>query len=143
MTLIDSLALPPVANGLPQCTGGMAPPACFDYTPYYVSVEGRHNSYAPVWTLSAGLQYAIPLPSESTLTPRIDYSFQGSQWSTLIENPASDYLARHDIWNFRLTYDHTNWSFVGYVTNMLDKTYVSGSFGTTEFFGSPREFELV
>ena len=74
-TLINSLALPPVANGLPQCTGGMAPPACFDYTPYYVSVEGRHNSYAPVWTLSARPAVWIPYLRKAS-TPRIDYSAQ-------------------------------------------------------------------
>jgi iron complex outermembrane receptor protein len=32
------------------------------------------------------------------------------------------------------------WSVQGYGTNLADKTYVSGQFGNTEFFGAPREY---
>jgi iron complex outermembrane recepter protein len=144
VTLVNTRALPGggAINLGVQCgtPGAPLPPLCFDYSPYYVSVSGRSNPYAPKWTLSAGAQYSFDLPGESTLTPRVDYSYQGSQWSTMLQGFPQDYLASRSIWNARLTYSRQAYNVVAYVTNIFDKTYVSGQFINTRFLGAPREY---
>src|SRR6201999_1815154 len=48
--------------------------------PAPIALGGRPLPLAPDWTASIGAQYAIPLPGDATLTPRIDYSYTGGQW---------------------------------------------------------------
>ena len=142
VTLINNRLLPGGGNGLgPQCAPGVPshPPICFDYSPYFVSVEGRSNTYAPRWTYNFGVEYNFDLDHGATLTPRVDYSYQSSQWTTLLEN-STDYLASHGLWNAKLTYAQGRYSVTGYVTNLANKTYVSGQFINNEFLGPPREF---
>jgi iron complex outermembrane recepter protein len=142
-TLVDSNSLPSSATGTlgPQCASGVAsnPPTCFDYTSYLESVDGKRNIYSPTWTANFGVEYTFNLDRDFALTPRVDYTFQGSQWSTLLEKE-TDYIASHDIWNLRLTLDHESWSLSTYVTNLMNKTYVSGKFSSTEYLGPPRQF---
>jgi iron complex outermembrane recepter protein len=125
----------------PQCATGVPsnPPVCYDYGPARVSVKGRRNPYAPVWTFNFGVEYAFNIGTNTTLTPRVDYSYQGSQWSTLWENPA-DFTAAHDLWNLRLTLDHNDWSLSAYITNLLDNTYNTGGFLGYVFQGAPRQY---
>jgi iron complex outermembrane recepter protein len=143
VTLINNRLLPGggATNLGAQCATGVPsnPPICFDYTPYFVSVEGRSNTYAPRWTYNFGVEYNIDVGSGATLTPRIDYSYQGSQWTTLLEN-ATDFLPSHGIWNAHLTYARGSYAIIGYVTNLANKTYVSGQFINDEFLGPPRQF---
>ncbi len=145
VTLVNTRALPGggAINLGVQCGTPGAPPAplCFDYTPYYESVSGRSNPYAPTWTLSAGVEYDFQL-QDATLTPRVDFSYQGSQWTTMLQNYPQDYMAARDIWNFRLTYTRNHYSLVAYLTNAFNKTYVSGQFINTEFLGSPRQYGI-
>ncbi len=85
------------------------------------------------------MEYNFDLDHGATLTPRVDYSYQSSQWTTLLEN-STDYLASHGLWNAKLTYAQGRYSVTGYVTNLANKTYVSGQFINNEFLGPPREF---
>jgi iron complex outermembrane receptor protein len=141
VTLINNRALPPGATLGPQCGPGVPsnPPICFDYRPYFVSVEGRPNAYAPRWTYNFGVEYNLDVGHGGTLTPRIDYSYQGSQWTTLLQN-ATDFLPSHGLWNAKLTYAQGRYRLTGYVTNLANKTYVSGQFINNEFLGAPRQF---
>ncbi len=142
VTLTNNRLLPNGGNNLgPQCAAGVPsnPPICFNYGPYYVSVQGRSNTYAPRWTYNFGVEYNFDLGHGATLTPRVDYSYQGSQWTTLLEN-STDYLASHGLLNARLTYAQGRYSLTGYVTNLANKTYVSGQFINDEFLGPPRQF---
>lgn len=125
----------------PQCASGVPsnPPVCFDYAPYIMSVTGRRNMYSPTWTANFGVEYPFTIGSETTLTPRVDYTFQGSQWTTLLET-SSDYIASHDLWNLRLTLDYNAWSLSTYITNLMDKQYVTGKFSTTQYMGPPRQY---
>jgi iron complex outermembrane receptor protein len=88
----------------------------------------------------------LPLASASsadaTLTPRVDFSYQGSQWTTMLQSFPQDYLAGRDIWNFRLTYSRDRYSLVAYLTNAFNKSYVSGQFINTEFLGAPRRYGI-
>jgi len=144
--LIDSNALPGggASNLGPQCAAGAAsnPPLCFDYSSYYVSASGRRNPYAPSWTANFGVEYSIPLATDYTLTPRLDYVFQGNQWSSILQNPVVDFMPSHDLWNLRLTLDHGQWSLAAYVTNLMDRTYLSGRFSAIGYYGPPRQYGL-
>jgi len=143
VTLTNNLLLPGggATNLGPQCAAGVPsnPPICFNYQPYFVSVEGRSNAYAPRWTYNLGAEYNFDLGRGASLTPRVDYSYQSTQWATLLERP-TDFLASRGILNARLTYAHRAYSLSAYVTNLTNKTYVSGQFGNDEFFGPPRQF---
>lgn len=125
VTLVNTRALPGggAINLGVQCGTPGAPPAplCFDYTPYYESVSGRSTPYAPTWPFSAGVEYDFQR-QDATLTPRVDFSYQGSQWTTMLENFPQDYLAGRDIWNFRLTYTRNHYTLVAYLTNAFNKT---------------------
>lgn len=125
----------------PQCGPGIpGPPACFDYTPFTVSVNGKANPYSPTWTFNAGVEYAFDIGGGATLTPRINFAYVGSQWTTLIEVPTTDLLPAYQIWNASLTYANGDWRVQGYVNNLANKVYVNGQFGNDEFFGNPRQF---
>ncbi|HEY5412353.1 MAG TPA: TonB-dependent receptor, partial [Caulobacteraceae bacterium] len=142
VTLTNKRLLPNGGSNLgPQCAAGVPsnPPVCFNYGPYFVSVAGRSNTYAPRWTYNFGAEYTFDMGRGATLTPRIDYSYQGSQWTTLLEN-STDFLPSHGLWNARLTYSQGRYSLTGYVTNLANKTYVSGQFINDEFLGPPRQF---
>ena len=142
VTLVNSRLLPNGGSNLgPQCAPGAPsnPPVCFDYRPYEVSVEGRSNPYAPQWTYNFGVEYNFDMGGDAVLTPRVDYSYQGDQYSTLLQNP-TDFLASRGIWNARVTYARGPYALTGYITNIANKTYVSGQFINNEFLGPPRQF---
>lgn len=143
VTLVNQRAMPQSLINLPACsTLGSPNPGvnCVaSFAPWYVTVSGKQNAYAPKLTFSAGVQYTFTLDADTTLTPRVDYSYQARQWASLIEDPTY-LIAAHDIWNLRLTLDHNQWSLAAYITNLADKTYVSGQFLNTEYFGPPRQY---
>jgi iron complex outermembrane receptor protein len=149
ISLVNTEALPPgtAAQGLPQCAPGATPPGCFDYNPYIVNLSGSQNPFSPEWTFNAGLEYEMPIAASTTLTPRINYSYVGHQWTTLFEEPATDYLGSQGLWSASLTYQHKEWRVQAYGLNLANKVYVTGqtSPGTNpnnEFFGNPRQYGL-
>jgi iron complex outermembrane recepter protein len=148
ISLVNTEALPPgtIGQGLPQCAPGQMPPGCFDYNPYIVNLEGSENPFSPQWTFNAGVEYDIPVGS-GTLTPRINYSYIAHQWTTLFEDPVTDYLGSQNLWSASLTYQHKEWRVQAYGLNLADKVYVTGqtAYGqnpNSEFFGNPRQFGL-
>lgn len=143
LNLVNTEALPPGTNE-PQCAGGALPPACFDYSPYTLRLSGSQNPYSPEWTFNAGAQYTIPLGS-GTLTPRLNYSYVGAQWTTLFELPSTDYLRSFVLWNATLTYQRGNWRAQIYGMNLTNKLYITGQTGAgsnpdNEFLGNPRQY---
>jgi len=146
LTLVNTEALPPGTNQ-PQCTAGVLPPACFDYGPYTLSLDGSQNPYSPEWTFNAGAQYELRIGEFGTLTPRINYSYVGSQWTTLFELPRTDFLRSFGLWNAGVTYEYKEWRIQLYGMNLTDKLYVSGQSAAganpnDEFLGNPRQYGL-
>lgn len=148
ITLVNTEALPPgvAASALPQCAGGVVSASCFDYGPYTVDLSGSQNPLSPQWTFNAGVQYAIPVGQSGTLTPRINYSYVGPQWTTLFEAPP-DYLHSFGLWNATVSYEMEKWQFQAYGLNLADKLYVAGQAapGTNpdnEELGYPRQFGI-
>ena len=119
------------------------PAGCFDYAPFLVTASGNPNPFSPKWTFNAGAQYTFKLLNADTLTPRVNYSYISSQWSTLLQlHPASDLLKARGLWSILLTYNHGDWTAEAYADNLFDKRYVSGQFGLNNFEGAPRQFGL-
>jgi len=146
LSLVNTEALPP-GTSQPQCTPGVLPPACFNYLPYTLNLDGSQNPYSPEWTFNAGAQYDWRVGDDATLTPRLNYSYVGAQWTTLFELPTTDYLRSFGLWNASLTYERKEWRVQLYGLNLANKLYVSGqsSAGTNpndEFLGNPRQFGL-
>ncbi|MDE2349044.1 MAG: TonB-dependent receptor, partial [Gammaproteobacteria bacterium] len=118
-----------------QCAPGQTS-GCFDFTPYYESVNGTANPYSPHWTANIGAQYAVPLAGEATLTPRADFSYSSEQWATIFQNPVDQFQARH-VLNFSLEYARDRWNITAYGTNLTKDYYKTGLTGTYNFWGDP------
>jgi iron complex outermembrane receptor protein len=119
------------------------PPVCFNYGPYLQNDLSGPNLYSPRWTFNAGLDYRFDLAAGVTLTPRLNYAYVGSQFSSLSYSYQTDHLPSRGLLSALLTLQlPRNWSVEAYGTNLTDKTYVSGQFGNNEFFGAPRQYGL-
>jgi len=148
ISLVNTEALPAgvTSEDLPQCAAG-ATVGCYNYGPYTVSLSGKQNPYSPEWTFNAGVQYAMAIGDSASITPRINYSYIGSQWTTLFEAPTLDYMPSFGLWSSTVTYDDGPWQIQAYGMNLADKVYVSGqaAAGTNpdnEFYGNPRQFGI-
>jgi iron complex outermembrane receptor protein len=142
--LVNTETLPP-GTDLPQCSAIERAPDCFNYAPYTVSLDGDQNPLSPEWTYNVGMQYAYPLGHNATLTPRINYSYIGSQWTTLFEKPVTDNLPAYGLWSASLTYQWKQWQVLMYGLNLANKIHVDGQFNAGSnpdfnFYGNPRQF---
>jgi iron complex outermembrane recepter protein len=97
----------------PNAPGGPAP----------VALGGRPLPLAPDWTANIGAQYAIALPGDATLTPRIDYSYTGGQWSTPFQH-FGEFLPARNLLNAEIAYARHDWKFTVYALNATDLHYI-------------------
>ena len=141
-SFVNTRLLPPGTLG-PQCPLGSAsnPPTCFDYGPYLQTATGGPNLYSPKWSFNAGVEYRISLPNGMSLTPRANYSYVGSQYTSLSYSPLTDYLPSRGLLSALATLRLPQaWNVELYGTNLANKVYVSGQFANEEFFGAPRQY---
>ncbi len=126
-------------SALPQCTATLVLPNCFNYTPFIQNTTGGPSLYAPKWTWNLGAEYTIPV-GEASITPRIQYSYVGSQFTNLLYNPVTDRLASHGLLSANIAYVTGKLRLELYGTNLTKEYYVSGQTGNNEFYGAPREY---
>ena len=141
-SFVNTLLLPPPGSGNlgPQCANG-ATTGCFDYTPYLQTATSGPNLYSPKWSLNAGVEYRFAVGSGFGLTPRLNYAYLGSQYTSLSYSPVTDYLAARGLLSALLTLQAPgHWSVEAYGTNLTDKVYFTGQSGTSEFVGAPRQY---
>lgn len=140
--VVNSRALPPIGQLGPQCPGSTPsnPPTCFNYTPFLTDAGGGPNLFSPKWSYNLGAQYELPLGSEATLTPRLNYAYLGPRWTNLIYSPTLDYLDGRGLLSAQVTLRYRDWTVEGYATNLTNKAWVSGQSGNNEFYGAPREY---
>ena len=139
---VNTRLLPPGTLG-PQCPAGAAsnPPVCFDYGPYLEDQASGPNLYSPKWTFNAGVDYRFDLADSVSLTPRLNYAYVGSQFTSLSYSYLTDYLPSRGLLSALVTLQLPHsWYVEGYGTNLANKTYISGQFGNNEFFGAPRQY---
>jgi iron complex outermembrane receptor protein len=87
---------------------------------------GMTTPYTPKWKASAGIQYEFALGDGlGTLTPRMDLSYQSSQYTNPINDPAWNLISGYTVINAKLTYRAPagGWSAWLAVTNVTDKLY--------------------
>jgi len=142
VTFVNTRNLPGGTLG-PQCPAGTpsSPPVCFDYAPYIQTTGNGPNLYAPEWTYNIGVDYRIDLGG-ATLTPRVNLSYVGAQYTYLGYSPVSDRLPSRTLLSALLTLQLEQWRLEAYGTNLTNRRYVSGQFGSNEFYGAPREYGL-
>jgi iron complex outermembrane receptor protein len=130
---------------MPQCApatgpaGTPGPGGCWNYATF--NVDGNAMSFAPNWTLTAGVQHGFRL-GQGTLTPRINCSYVGEQWTSIQQSttPINDLLGARSILDASLSYQRGGWRARAFVNNLTDELYVSGTFIQNEFYGAPRTF---
>ncbi len=85
---------------------------------------GSTAPYTPKWKWSAGAQYTLQLGGSQSLTPRVDFSYTGKQY-TNTNNLERSAIDSHSIANARLTWrnDQNNLEAALEVTNIFDKYY--------------------
>ncbi len=143
---VNTHLLPPSASGKPQCADGVVPPACFDYTPYLQTAASGPNLYSPEWTVNAGVEYQINLTDSMSITPRFNYAYLDSQFTSLTYSQVTDYLPSHSLLSAMLTLKvHDNWSVQAYGTNLNNTVYRTGqglNNGNYYFYGPPRQYGI-
>ena len=86
--------------------------------------EGSDLVFSPDFTISAGIDYTIPL-GNGTLVPRVQWSYIGQQLATPFPTVATTVPSR-DIWDARLTWNQgDHWQVEAFVTNFADQTYIA------------------
>jgi len=107
-------------------------------------LNGRPLPNAPLWTAQAGVQYAVELGNQQTLTPRLDYSLVGSRWATVYQVAPGDFLQEQNILNAQVIYDYSpTLSFTAYGTNVTNDHYVTLQLlGNLGMPGPPRQFGI-
>ncbi len=141
-TLVNTRNIPGFnANAaLPQCTATLTT-GCTDYTPFISNTTGGQLLFAPKWTWNMGAEYSVPLLGGS-LTPRLQLSHVGPQFTSLFYNPVTDRLAAHDLLSGQISFDRGPLHLEVYGTNLTKQFYVSGQNGNNEFYGSPQEYGI-
>ncbi len=86
---------------------------------------GMSTPYTPKWKWSLGAQYTFDLGGMGTLTPRVDASYQSSEYTNPINDPAWNQIPSYTVFNGRLTYRAPSggWSAWLEVSNFTNKLY--------------------
>lgn len=113
-------------------------------TPLLTELGGRQINYAPKFSLSGGVAYAVDMGS-GTLTPSVRVSHTTKQWASFFQLPYH-LMPKKTTVDLRLSYDaDANWKLAAYATNIFNKEYIAvastgvdgvGAFG----LGAPRQY---
>jgi iron complex outermembrane receptor protein len=116
--------------------------------PLLINLHGRQVDYAPKVSGNLGASYTIDVGA-GTLVPRLDWSYQGRQWSNFFEAPWQQIPSR-ELLDFRTIYSpKPAWRIEGYVTNITNKLYAVGIGGSSlpyvggYYFGPPRLYGVA
>jgi len=113
---------------------GPAAPSC-------INLDGHEQTYAPNLTFNVGAQYLIHVGGQDTLTPRLNFAYESSQWATLFENPSlGDRLQPRRLLGAQLEWKHGAWVGTLYGSNLLNEHYVAAMNSDLDFAGPPRQY---
>jgi iron complex outermembrane receptor protein len=139
-----------INTNLPQCAAGQAA-GCNDYLPYTLSLNGEANPYSPTFQANFSLAYAFALGENSSLTPRVDYSYTGKQYASLFQNTDFYLLSARSLLDLYVNYGYKNWDVQLFMRNVTSQVYIAGiggatgtagSSGTDAFYGDPRTYGI-
>jgi iron complex outermembrane receptor protein len=117
--------------------------------PLLINLSGRTVDYAPKASGSLSAFYDIAT-SAGKFVPRLDWTYQGQQWTSFFEAP-SQQLPSRALLDFRLAYlPKPAWRFEGYITNITNKVYPVGVGASSAYpyigsyyLGPPRLFGVT
>ncbi|WP_313014530.1 TonB-dependent receptor domain-containing protein [Brevundimonas sp.] len=122
---------------------GLCDPSTGPASANCVNIAGNTKSYAPEFTFNAGIEYAFPLGSNMTLTPRVDYAHIGESWTTIFNNAAlGDRLGARDIVNASVRLNTGPWTWAVYALNATDETYIAAINSGLRYAGPPRQYGI-
>jgi iron complex outermembrane receptor protein len=139
-----------INTNLPQCAPGQAA-GCNNYLPYTLSLNGEANPYSPTFQANVSVSYQLALGNNSTLIPRVDYSYTGKQYASIFQNTDFYLLSARSLLDLYLSYDYKSWEIQTFMRNVTNEYYISGiggatgtagSSGTDAFWGDPRTFGI-
>ncbi len=144
----------------PGASGSVNGVSCTNYTGTIVSLSGEKNPYSPDVQFSTNLTYAFDLRG-GVLTPRISYSYTGSQYGTIFQKiptginanagkdgngntlPYPNYLIpSRGLVDLALTYKLNLWTAEVYGKNVTNLHYLSGINGNNGFYGDPQTYGI-
>jgi len=83
---------------------------------------GNELPYAPKWTVSAGMEYSVPVSDAADLRFRGDLSYRSSIYHSAADRPL-DYQKGYVLVNGRIAYDAGGMELAVFGTNLFDKRY--------------------
>jgi iron complex outermembrane recepter protein len=88
--------------------------------------------YTPKWKASLGAQYEFTIGDKGTITPRLDATYQSSQFASAINDPVWNQIEGYKVLNARVTWRNRDgaWQAALNVTNVTDKLYYLTLFDT-------------
>ncbi len=142
-------------NAQGQCPPGVAngTNGCFDYTsggltvngkfyPWLEKVNGLQLPNSPKFQYNVAVGYELNLANGDLLTPRVDYSYQGTQYAQIYNTPFDALPARHDL-DLKLGYVHEQWYGEAYVTNLTNEVYpLAQNDADAQIYNAPRQFGI-
>ena len=113
------------------------------FTGALVDLSGAKSPFTPKWTGNVGVQYAIHLPWDMTLTPRADFAYADNAQAGLWNSPRIT-LEERKITNLQLRLDGHQWYVVGAMTNATDEKFAGGiqNNGTLYYPAPPRMWNV-
>jgi len=91
LTTVDTRSLPITASGgvwagdLSKGCVGPVPTACFDYSPYVITLSGAENLFSPKLTYTFSIDYAFQLRNGGTLTPRLSLNHADKAYESVLQ----------------------------------------------------------
>jgi iron complex outermembrane receptor protein len=112
--------------------------------PELINLNGRTIDYAPKLSGNFALQYTFAVGSQGALIPRVEWTYQGGQYTSFFDQPYQ-HLPAYALGSVRLNYEpNANWQILAYATNVTNRVYLGnsggGSLSTAQLqFGAPRQ----
>jgi iron complex outermembrane receptor protein len=118
------------------------PIGCFDYSPYFQSLRGSENLFAPELTYNFSVDYAFELGNGATLTPTVSFNHADTAFSSLLQRPGDLYYTtqERDLINVNLTYVKDDWTVQLFGTNVSDEIFIEGAEGNNVLYGDPEQW---
>jgi iron complex outermembrane receptor protein len=112
------------------------------YFPWIESVNGLQLPNSATFQGNVSVSYAMAIRAGGTLTPRLDLSYQGRQFSQIYDTPLDLYPSRTNV-TVKLTYDRTRWLLAAFATNLTGRVYpLAQNDQNAEIFSAPRQFGM-
>jgi outer membrane receptor protein involved in Fe transport len=92
-------------------------------------LSGNQLPNTPPFTLSAGVQYSMPISGDWAATGRVDGYWQGNTFARVFNDKPYDQIRGYTNVNLSLTFTNQDgWQAMAYMKNVFDTTAITGAF---------------